>query len=196
MSRLYRSWILRRKIDPFVPSFPKEMESSIYLCGLSDSSERASGSLLLFSPRQTISIMTAGIGYRIFAKGSVMCARRREKGDGERSVDPADSVSACEHLRRDGLHASCVIIIAHCILRSPEFKPIFLLFSSLLFSFLLLSLLFFPVGTRMGLIAATLAHRYEKKEGNNPSRVWAVLTGSRGGSQFSISMVKFFYLIL
>ena len=164
MSRLYRSWILRRKIDPFAPSFPKEMESSIYLCGLSDSSERASGSLLLFSPRQTISIMTAGIGYRIFAKGSVMCARRREKGDGERSVDPADSVSACEHLRRDGLHASCVIIIAHCILRSPEFKPIFLLFSSLLFSFLLLSLLFFPVGTRMGLIAATLAHRYEKKE--------------------------------
>ena len=135
MSRLYRSWILRRKIDPFVPSFPKEIESSIYLCGLSDSSERASGSLLLFSPRQTISIMTAGIGYRIFAKGSVMCARRREKGDGERSVDPADSVSACEHLRRDGLHASCVIIIAHCILRSPEFKPIFLLFSSSFSSF-------------------------------------------------------------
>ena len=52
-----------------------------------------------------------------------------------RSVDPADSVSACEHLRRDGLHASCVIIIAHCILRSPEFKPIFLLFSSSFSSF-------------------------------------------------------------
>lgn len=73
MSRLYHSYTLdARKIDPFVPSFPKEMESSMYLCGLSD--------FLLPDDKQYQSYR---LGY-VFAKGSVVS---RTQGGRSRSLD-------------------------------------------------------------------------------------------------------------